>query len=118
RSRRGSSILLFEHDAYGLSGGQTIVRVQDAPYAIFCQGHRCAAPASAQAPTPRPAHQRRLPELMPPKEPFKPLTEQVNSHKKKPESGTQPNSGFPILQPPFRSPNTSTPEQQKPYSSP
>ncbi len=72
RSRRGSSILLFEHDAYGLYGGQTIVRVQDAPYAIFCQGHRCAAPASAQAPTPRPAHQRRLPALMPPhRTPFK-----------------------------------------------
>jgi len=30
----GASILLFEHDAYGLSGGQTIVRVQDAPCAI------------------------------------------------------------------------------------
>ncbi|PWE14190.1 hypothetical protein DF183_13685 [Alcaligenes faecalis] len=35
RSRRDASILLFEHGAYSLSGGQTIVRVQDAPYAIF-----------------------------------------------------------------------------------
>lgn len=44
----GTSILLFERDAYGLSGGQTIVRVQDAPRLSSRQGDRCAAPASAQ----------------------------------------------------------------------